>query len=120
MPHAKQGHKSTIQFKRRLRANTTEPERRLWSRLRSRQLGSLKFRRQHGVGPYVVDFYCPERSIVIEIDGDTHADGDTLTRDERREHYLKALDLHVIRYTNREIMTDLDGVMLDLFTKLSD
>ena len=87
--------------------------------MRSRQLGSLKFRRQHGIGPYVVDFYCPEKSIVIEVDGDTHAEEDMLERDEQRDLYLRTLGLHVIRYTNREIMTDLDGVMLDLFAKLS-
>jgi very-short-patch-repair endonuclease len=67
------------------------PEIRLWSRLRSRQLQGLKFRRQHGIGAYIVDFYCPEQSLVIEIDGDSHADTAQIVKDKQREKYLKSL-----------------------------
>ena len=71
----------------------TEPEKRLWSRLRARQFESLKFRRQHGIGPYIVDFYCPRRSLVIEVDGDTHWEKGEQLKDRKRDAYLTALGL---------------------------
>ena len=98
MPRATQGQASHLDLKRRLRSNMTGTETRLWSRLRARQLQELKFRRQHGIGPYIVDFYCPEQSLVIEVDGDSHADADQVVKDKQRETYLQSLGLRVIRY----------------------
>ena len=97
----------------------TIAEKRLWVRLSSRQFQSLKFRRQHGIGPYIVDFYCPEKGVVIEVGGDTHADESQKTKDEEREKYLLSLGLYVIRYTNQEILENIDGVLEDLGQKLS-
>ena len=76
MPRATRGQAGHLDLNRRPRSNMTGPETRLWSRLRARQLQGLKFRRQHGIGPYIVDFYCLEQSLVIEVDGDSHADAD--------------------------------------------
>ena len=76
MPRATRGQGGHLDLKRRLRSNMTGPETRQWSRLRARQLQGLKFRRQHGIGPYIADFYCPEQFLVIEVDGDSHADAD--------------------------------------------
>ena len=67
----------------------------------------------------MVDFYCPEKGVVIEVDGDTHAEEDQKTRDEERERYLESLGLQVIRYTNQEVLKNLDGVLEDLNKKLS-
>ena len=92
----------------------TGPETRLWAKLRARQLRRLKFRRQHGIGPYIVDLYCPERSLVIEVDGDSHAGADQL-----RDRYLQSLGLRVIRYFNDDIVKNLDGDLEDLAEKLS-
>jgi very-short-patch-repair endonuclease len=78
----------------------TGPEKRLWSRLRARQLQGIKFRRQHGIGPYIVGFYCPEQSLVIEVDGDSHADAEQIQRDQRRDRYLQSIGLRVVRYRN--------------------
>ena len=97
----------------------TGPETRLWSRLRARQLQGLKFRRQHGIGPYIVDFYCPEQSLVIEVDGDSHADGNQVMKDKQRETYLQSLGLRVIRYINDDIVNNLDGVLEDLAERMS-
>jgi very-short-patch-repair endonuclease len=97
----------------------TGPEIRLWSKLSARQFQGLKFRRQHGIGPYIVDFYCPEQSLVIEIDGDSHADADQILKDQLRDTYFQALGLHVIRYCNHDIVKNLDGVLEDLSGKIS-
>ena len=91
----------------------------LWSRLRAKQFEGLKFRRQHGVGPYIVDFYCPERRIVIEVDGDTHAEADQVVRDKERDLYLASLGLEVVRYTNGDVVDNLEGVLLDLGKRLA-
>ncbi|WP_447980732.1 endonuclease domain-containing protein [Candidatus Nitrospira bockiana] len=96
----------------------TEPERRLWLRLRGRQLNALKFRRQHGIGPYIVDFYCPEKLLVVEIDGESHAEQPQMTSDEERDRYLRSLGLEVVRYSNQDVMTNLDGVLEDLLGRL--
>jgi len=69
----------------------TGSETRLWSRQRARQLQGLKFRRQHGIGPYIVDFYCPEQFLVIEVDGDSHADADQILKDQLRDRYFQSL-----------------------------
>jgi very-short-patch-repair endonuclease len=97
----------------------TGPEARLWSRLRARQLQGLKFRRQHGIGPYIVDFYCPEQSLVIEVDGESHADADQIVKDKQREAYMQSLGLRVIRYINDDIMKNLGGVLEDLAERIS-
>jgi len=114
MPRAKAGHSRLLAVKRRLRTEMTAAEQRLWSRLRQGQLHSHKFRRQHGIGPYIVDFYCPERGLVVEIDGETHAAADQIRHDKKRETYLKALGLRVVRYTNEDVLHNLDGVLEDL------
>ena len=114
MPRAIRGQAGYLDLKRRFRSDMTGPETRLWAKLRARQLRGLKFRRQHGIGPYIVDFYCPEQSLVIEVDGDSHADADQL-----RDRYFQSLGLRVIRYFNDDIVKNLDGVLEDLAEKLS-
>ena len=119
MPRAIRGQANHLDIKRRLRSNMTGPETRLWSALRARQLQGMKFRRQHGIGPYIVDFYCPERSLVIEVDGDSHADADQIVRDQLRDTYFQSLGLRVIRYFNDDIVKNLAGVLEDLGEKLT-
>ena len=119
MPRATRGQADHLDIKRQLRSNLTGPETRLWSRLRARQLQGLKFRRQHGIVPYIVDFYCPEESLVIEVDGDSHADADQIVKDRQREKYLHSLGLRVLRYFNDDIVKNLDGVLEYLDNRLS-
>ncbi len=80
----------------------------LWSRLRSKQLG-YKFRRQHSFGNYIADFYCREKSLVVEIDGSQHIDQERY--DAKRTQFLEELKLQVLRFGNNEINTNIEGVM---------
>ena len=118
MPRAKRGQADYLGLRRRLRSDMTGPEKRLWTRLRARQVNGLKFRRQHGIGPYIVDFYCPERSLVVEVDGDSHADTKQLNKDRERDDYLRSIGLRVVRYSNSDITNNLDGVLEDLQTRV--
>lgn len=93
-----------------LRKNSTIPEKRVWEKLRKEQLG-FKFRRQHGIGHYIVDFYCPERKLVIEIDGESHFSDEGKEYDYQRDNYLQGVGLKVLRFTNAQITENLDGVL---------
>lgn len=119
MPGVIRGQPDYLDIKRTLRSNMTGPEARLWSRLRARQLQRLKFRQQHGIGPYIVDFYCPEQSLIIDVDGDSHADADQVMKDKQREQYLQSLGLRVIRYIKDGIVKNLGGVLEDLAERIS-
>lgn len=119
MPRATRGQAGHLDLKRRLRSDMTGSETRLWSRQRARQLQGLKFRRQHGIGPYIVDFYCPEQFLVIEVDGDSHADADQILKDQLRDRYSQSLGLRVVRYINDDILKNLDRALEDLADRLS-
>ena len=119
MPRATRGQAGHLDLKRRLRSDMTGPETRLWSRHRARQLQGLKFRRQHGIGPYIVNFYCPEQFLVIEVDGDSHADADQILKDQLRDRYFQSLGLRVVRYINDDILKNLDRALEDLADRLS-
>ena len=92
-----------------LRNNLTQPEQKLWATLRGKQLG-VKFRRQHGIGHYIVDFYSPECKLVIEVDGDSHYTDAAQQKDAQRDAYLQQLGLRVLRFTNEEINHNMAGV----------
>jgi very-short-patch-repair endonuclease len=99
-----------------LRTNLTEPERRLWSRLRANRLG-VKFQRQVVMAPYICDFAARSHRLVIELDGDTH--GETQTYDAARTRSLEARGYRVIRFTNADVMTNLDGVLQTILNGLA-
>ena len=94
---------------RALRANLTMPERRLWRYLRAGQLAGAQFRRQHAVGRFVVDFFCAKAKLVVEIDGDSHAT--QRGYDHYRTNWLEGKGYTVLRFTNREVMNQLDAVV---------
>lgn len=114
----KSGSSKTVPLRRKLRQDMTSAEKLFWAKVASRQLHNLKFRRQHAIGNYIVDFYCPERKLVIEIDGDTHAEELTMQDDRVREDYLKSLGYKIIRYQNQDILNNLEGVFEDLVKDL--
>ena len=89
-----------------LRRALTPPEAMLWVRLRARQPDGPRIRRQHPIGPYIADFYCGEARLVIEVDGWGHNMGDRPLRDERRDAWLAAQGLAVLRYTAEEVFRD--------------
>ncbi len=94
---------------RDLRRNLTPAETILWRHLRGRRFAQFKFRRQQVVGPFVVDFYCAARSLVIELDGDTHVGQER--QDEARQAWLEARGLKVLRCWNTEVYENLDGLL---------
>jgi len=103
--------------RRALRKNQTEPERRFWQAVRGKQLG-VKFRRQQGIGPYIVDFYCAELKLVVELDGESHYTDEGLKHDQERDAFLREHGLKVIRFTNIQIMQELDAVLELLLRKI--
>ncbi|ANV87997.1 MULTISPECIES: endonuclease domain-containing protein [Cyanophyceae] len=92
-----------------LRNNMTEPEKKLWQILRGKQMG-VKFRRQHGIGHYIADFYCPELKIVIEVDGDSHKSAEAQTYDAIRTDFMASLGITTLRFTNDEVIHNIEGV----------
>jgi very-short-patch-repair endonuclease len=90
----------------------------LWSYLRNRHLGGFKFRRQEPFGSYVLDFYCHERALVVEIDGVGHYLANGLVRDEDRTRRLEALGLRVLRFTNADVLGNLEGVIQTILLEL--
>ncbi len=101
---------------RSLRGLATDAERNLWLRLRNRLLGGWKFRRQHVVGPYVADFACIERRLIVELDGGQHVD--RAAADEARTAYLQTQGYRVLRYWNDEVLLRLDDVLADVLRAL--
>jgi len=92
---------------REMRANPTRAERRLWSMLRNRRMPAAKFRRQHAIAPYIVDFACIERWLIIEADGGQHADSKS---DPRRDAYLRRLGFRVLRFWNDDVLGNSSGI----------
>ena len=96
---------------RRLRRTSTDAERALWALLRDRRLDGVKFRRQRPFGPYILDFYCIEKRLAIEADGGQHFALEGLRADAARTRYLEQRGVRVLRYTNREILLEAEGVL---------
>jgi very-short-patch-repair endonuclease len=94
-----------------LRNNQTEAEKKLWLHLRNKQMNGLKFRRQFSIGSYILDFYCPEKHIAIELDGSQHAKPDVSKYDIERTEYLKSLGIKVLRFWNNEVIENMEGVL---------
>jgi very-short-patch-repair endonuclease len=96
---------------RRLRQDSTDVERRLWHRLRNGQIDGHQFRRQHPAGPYVLDFYCPRLCLAIELDGGQHNLPTGIQRDRRRDSWLAARGVAVLRFWNSDVIENLSGVL---------
>ncbi len=103
-------------FARQLRCRPTDAEGLLWWRLRRRQMAGHYFRRQCPIGPYVVDFVCKRSMLVVEVDGSQH--GMRCAYDAQRTAFLVARGYDVVRFWNRDIFTNLDGVIEDVFAAL--
>ena len=97
--------------RRNLRAQLTPAEARLWKHLQGGQLQGRKFRRQHSIGPYIMDFYCPGERLVIELDGAAHDSETAVHKDETRTAYLQKMAIQVMRFENRQVMENLEGVL---------
>ena len=96
---------------RALRKGQTDAEGLLWSRLRSRQLGNLKFRRQRPIGPYFADFACLEIGLVIELDGGQHAENAGVAHDQKRSDIMEALGFQTLRFWNNDVLLQTEAVL---------
>ncbi len=109
MKRPDQDQPTSLALVRDMRKSAPEPERRLWSKLRNRQLGNIKFRRQVWLTHYVADFYAAEARLVVEVDGDSHAS--TEGADQARTRALEQEGFRVVRFSNVDVMTNMEGVL---------
>lgn len=109
---------SLKQNSRRLRANMTDAERRLWSKIRAHQLG-LPFSRQKIIGPYIADFYCHQARLVIEVDGGQHFSEEAYQKDKKRDNYMGNKGLRVLRFSDTDVLTSIDGVVDTILVAIS-
>jgi very-short-patch-repair endonuclease len=106
------------QRSRQLRKNMTDAERLLWAKIRLKQLKGYQFYRQKPVGDYIVDFLCPRAKLVVEVDGSQHLSDETIEYDGTRDEYLSGLGLRVLRFTNSDVLTNIDGVVENIGKKI--
>ena len=104
--------------RRNLRNTLTPQEILLWSRLKGKALG-CKFRRQHSIGKYIVDFCCPERKLIVELDGSQHGEESAERYDRLRTEYLQKLGYSVLRFWNNEVNGNLEGVLDRILEELN-
>lgn len=117
--HTKPSHYGkTKQLAREMRKNPTPAEEVLWRRIRKRQILGYKFRRQHTIGKFIVDFFCADAALVIEVDGLIHDEQEEYDRD--REIYLESLGLRVLRFRNEHVLQQIDGVLERIGEALSE
>ena len=103
---------------RQLRKNSTRHERVLWRHLRNRQFQGWKFRRQHPVDHYVIDFYCPKARLAIELDGGGHNFATRESLDQERTNFLASKDIEVLRFWNHQVTEQLDSVLETIWRAL--
>jgi len=104
---------------RELRRNATRPEQKLWLHLRGAQMEGFSFRRQHPIGPYVLDFYCPALKLAIELDGDQHGSDTNLACDAARSRFLQTKGIRVIRFSNHLLKEDCPFVIESIMRELT-
>ena len=107
-------HPAILARARELRRPLTPQEAKLWGRLRRKQLYGIKFRRQHPIDRFILDFFCYQHRLVIEIDGGHHAEPGQQEYDQARTEWLEGRGLRVVRFTNRDIDTNIEGVLGDI------
>ena len=109
-----------LDFAKTMRHNSTDAEHLMWQLLRAKRFMNLKFRRQHVIKPYIVDFYCHEIGLVIELDGSQHGMDDAIEYDAERTNFLEALGLTVVRYWNDDVLSRTEVVLEDLWRRCSE
>jgi very-short-patch-repair endonuclease len=110
--------KNLKQLSRNLRKNMTDAERLLWSKIRGKQLKGYQFYRQKIIDNYIVDFYCPKSKLVIEVDGSQHYSTEGREKDKQRDNYMKRAGVTVLRFSDREVLEQLDVVLEKIWSRL--
>ena len=103
-----------FQIARTLRRNMTQTEQLLWEKLCNKRLNGLKFRRQHPIHRYIVDFYCHQLKLIIELDGSYHISSGQRLYDEFRDEEMNQFGLTVLRFTDNQILSDMEGVIYEI------
>jgi very-short-patch-repair endonuclease len=103
---------------RQLRKNMTEAESFLWQRIRRKQLKGRQFYRQKNIGNYIVDFCCPSAKVIVELDGGQHYTQEGIRRDQVRDKYLESLGFTILRFSDREVFKNIEGVLERIFEHL--
>ena len=102
----------------KLRNNLTDAEKMLWSKIRGKQIKGVQFYRQKTIGNFVVDFYCPKAKLVIEVDGGQHYMENGIEKDKHRDEYLQKIGLRVLRFTNMEVLKNIEGVIGKIYREV--
>lgn len=106
--------KQLKETRQHLRTHSTSAETELWKHLRNKQLKGRKFRRQHSIDNYIVDFYCSKEKLIIELDGDPHGDYIQIQRDEKRDEKLSVMGYRILRFENRFVFQDIEWVLSEI------
>ncbi|MDG4946764.1 DUF559 domain-containing protein [Weeksellaceae bacterium KMM 9713] len=101
-------------FRRELRRNLTPAEAKLWAYIKNKKLDGRKFRRQFSIANYILDFYCPTEKLAIELDGQQHFEFDQMDYDAERDLFLLHFGIKVLRFENKWIWDDMDGVLIEI------
>ena len=96
---------------RSLRANMTDAEQLIWSKVRRKQIDDFQFYRQKNIGQYIVDFYCPKGKLIVEIDGGQHYENEGMKKDQERDRYLQGLGFTVLRFSDIDVLINIGGVI---------
>jgi very-short-patch-repair endonuclease len=110
--------KNLNKFARDLRNNMTDAEWRLWHRIKMKQLKNQHFLRQKIIGNYIVDFYCHKAKLIIELDGGHHYSESGMEKDEIRDSFLNSLGITVLRFSDRDVFKNIDGVLQRIYENL--
>jgi very-short-patch-repair endonuclease len=108
--------RKTTKRVRQLRTNATDTETKLWFAVRDRRLAGFKFVRQKSIGPYVVDFLCRDRNLIVDVDGGQHAESES---DQVRDAYLASEGYRVLRFWNSDVLGNIDGVLETVLASLN-
>jgi very-short-patch-repair endonuclease len=100
--------------RKHLRNHSTSAEATLWNYLKNSQLEGRKFRRQYSIKFYILDFYCPSERLNIELDGQEHFEGYGLVQDEKRDEFLKSLNIKILRFENKQVFENIDWVLNEI------
>ena len=98
----------------------TDAEILLWSRIKGKRIKEVQFYRQKPIGNYIADFYCSEAKLIIEVDGGQHYEEKGIEKDEIRDEYFKNLGLKVLRFTNLDVLKNINGVLEKIYEEISD
>jgi very-short-patch-repair endonuclease len=112
--------RNTFEKARLLRNNMTEAEKIVWDKLKNRNVFKARFRRQHPIGIFIVDFYCHECKLAIEIDGEIHKKNEVIEYDDGRSHDIEKYGIKILRFTNNEVFTDLNNIIEKILKAIAD